>query len=179
MTSYIKHIYNPSLVRNVEGKIPNMQTLNRTYSMKKSEIKNGWFSIDGENLVVGRLAAEISKLLRGKHKPDYTPHMRCGDHVIVTNAHKVVFTGNKTDDKIYYRHTGYPGGIREATPKLVASRGFPERILRKAIERMLPKGPLGRDMIRMLYLYNTSEHPHAAQQPTVIDFGAQNRKNRR
>ena len=150
-----------------------------TYSAKASELDKKWVLIDAEGLVVGRLASIIAKILRGKTKPTYTPHMDCGDHVIVINADKVVFTGKKYKDKVYYRHTGYPGGIKSTTPKEIMTGRFPERVLYKAVERMLPRGPLFRDIMTHLRLYKGSEHPHIAQQPTVLDVKVMNKKNSR
>lgn len=149
----------------------------RTYSMKASEIQKDWILIDAEDLVVGRVASIIAKILRGKHKATYTPHMDCGDYVVVINADKVKFTGKKYTDKVYYRHTGHPGGIKETNPKNIMTGRFPERVLMKAVERMLPRGPLFRDILTHLRIYAGTEHPHTAQQPTVLDVKAMNRKN--
>ncbi len=149
-----------------------------TKPAKPAEVVKKWHIIDAEGLVVGRVASIIANILRGKHKPSYTPHVDCGDNVIVINADKVVFTGKKLDNKIYYKHTGYPGGIKEVTAGKILDGRFPERVLEKAIERMIPRGPLGRDQMRNLRLYNGTEHPHAAQNPAVIDVGAMNRKNK-
>ena len=149
-----------------------------TFSAKASEIKKDWVLIDGEGLVVGRLAAVIATRLRGKHKPSYTPHMDCGDNVIVINADKVAFTGKKLNDKVYYKHTGYAGGIKEITAQKVLEGRFPERVLEKAIERMIPRGPLGRQQMRNLRIFAGAEHPHEAQNPEVIDLASRNRKNK-
>ena len=151
----------------------------RTYSAKPTEINKEWILIDAQDLVVGRLASIIAKILRGKHKATYTPHMDCGDNVIVINADKVVFTGKKFTDKRYYRHTGYPGGIKETNPKEIMNGRFPERVLQKAVERMLPRGPLFRDILVNLRVYCGSEHPHEAQQPRVLDVKSLNSKNSR
>lgn len=150
-----------------------------TYSAKPSEIQKEWILIDAQDLVVGRVASIIAKILRGKHKATYTPHMDCGDYVVVINADKVVFTGNKYNDKRYYRHTGHPGGIKETNPKEIMTGRFPERVLFKAVERMLPRGPLFRDIMTHLRVYCGTEHPHTAQQPTVLDVKSMNRKNSR
>jgi large subunit ribosomal protein L13 len=115
--------------------------------------------------------------LRGKHKAAYTPHVDCGDNVIVINAEKVVFTGRKREQKVYYHHTGYPGGIKERTAKHILDGRFPERVVEKAVERMLPRGPLFRQIMGNLRVYKGTEHPHAAQQPETLDVGALNRKN--
>ena len=150
----------------------------KTYSAKPSEIDKKWILIDAEGLVVGRLASIIAMRLRGKHKPTYTPHMDCGDNVIVINAAKVVFTGRKRDQKNYYHHTGFIGGIKERSAKSIFEGRFPERILEKAVERMLPRGPLGRKQLGNLRVYPTAEHPHEAQKPEPLDVGAMNRKNK-
>ena len=150
----------------------------QTRSIKPAEVEKKWHIIDAEGLVVGRLATIIANHLRGKHKPSYTPHVDCGDHVIVINAHKVKFTSNKADKKVYYKHTGHPGGIKETTPAKVLEGRFPHRVLEKAVERMIPRGPLGRDQMRALHLYNGTEHPHDGQNPTVLDVASMNRKNK-
>ena len=155
-----------------------MRTINKTYSMKKSEIDKKWYVIDATGIVVGRLAAEVSKLLRGKHKPTYTPSMDCGDYVIITNADKAVFTGKKEKDKTYYWHTGYIGGLKSATPKSMRLRGFPERIVHKAISRMLSSGPMSRQHMRNCKIYcSDQEHPHGGQTPEPIDLRVRNKKN--
>jgi large subunit ribosomal protein L13 len=151
----------------------------RTYSATPADIDKGWVLIDADGLVVGRLAAIIATRLRGKHKPSYTPHMDCGDNVIVVNAEKVVFTGNKRREKIYYRHTGYPGGIKSNTAQDWLGGRHPTRVLEKAVERMMPGGPLTRRQLRNLKLYAGAEHPHAAQQPVPLDVAALNSKNSR
>jgi large subunit ribosomal protein L13 len=148
-----------------------------TYSAKPSDIEKKWVLIDAKGLVVGRVATIIANLLRGKHKPTFTPHMDDGDHVVVINAEKIVFTGNKTQDKIYYRHTGHPGGIKERRPFEVLGGKFPERVLMKAVERMVPRGPLGRLQMTHLRIYAGPEHPHAAQNPEPLDIGSLNPKN--
>jgi large subunit ribosomal protein L13 len=149
----------------------------KTYSAKASEIEKKWVVIDADGLVVGRLATLIATRLRGKHKPGYTPHMDCGDNVIVINAAKVLLTGNKLKDKVYYHHTGYVGGIKELTAGAIMAGKFPGRIVEKAVERMLPRGPLGRKQLSNLRVYAGAEHPHEAQQPDVIDVGSMNPKN--
>jgi large subunit ribosomal protein L13 len=148
-----------------------------TFSAKPAEIEKKWVLIDAKGLVVGRLATIIAMRLRGKHLPIFTPHVDCGDNVIVINADKVVLTGRKRDQKVYYHHTGYPGGIKERTAKFILDGRFPERIVEKAVERMLPRGPLGRQQFGNLRVYGGTEHPHAAQTPAVLDVGAMNRKN--
>ena len=148
-----------------------------TYSATPSEIDKKWVLIDAEGLVVGRLAALIATRLRGKHKPMYTPHMDCGDNVIVVNASKVLLTGNKLKNKVYYWHTGYIGGIKERTAGAIMSGKYPERVVEKAVERMLPRGPLGKRQLSNLRVYAGAEHPHEAQQPQTLDVGALNVKN--
>jgi large subunit ribosomal protein L13 len=149
-----------------------------TRSIKPAEVEKKWHLIDAEGLVVGRLAVVIANHLRGKHKPSFTPHVDCGDHVVVINADKVKFTGNKLTDKRYYKHTGHPGGIKETSPAKVLEGRFPERVLEKAVERMIPRGPLGRAQMRALHLYAGSEHPHAGTQPVALDVASMNRKNK-
>ena len=151
----------------------------KTTSTKTAEVQKNWVLIDAEGLVVGRLATIIAMRLRGKHKPSYTPHMDDGDHIIVINADKVVLTGRKRDQKMYYHHTGFIGGIKERSAKFILEGRFPERIVEKAVERMLPRGPLGRQQLSNLRVYKGAEHPHVAQQPTVLDIGALNPKNKR
>ena len=149
-----------------------------TRSAKASEITNEWIVVDAEGVVVGRLASFIALRLRGKHRADFTPHVDTGDHVVVINAEKVALTGNKMKDKIYYRHTGYPGGIKERVAGKVLSGKHPERVLEKAVERMMPKeSPLARKQLSKLRVYAGTDHPHAAQNPKTIDFKSQNRKN--
>jgi large subunit ribosomal protein L13 len=148
----------------------------KTYFAKPGEVEKKWVLIDADGLVVGRLAALIATHLKGKHKATYTPHVDTGDNVIVINAEKVVFTGAKTEDKVYYRHTGYPGGLKERTPRqLYAKR--PERILELAVGRMLKRGPLQRKLMRNLKVYKGATHPHEAQQPEPLDVKTLNRKN--
>jgi large subunit ribosomal protein L13 len=151
----------------------------KTYSAKPAEVDKKWVMIDAQGLVVGRLASIIALRLRGKHKPSYTPHVDCGDNVIVVNAEKVVLTGRKVQQKVYRHHTGYVGGIKERTAKFILEGRFPERIVEKAVERMLPRGPLGRVQLGNLRVYKGPEHPHAAQSPEPLDVGAMNRKNKR
>jgi large subunit ribosomal protein L13 len=149
-----------------------------TASLKPADVEKKWIVIDAENAVVGRLATFIAMRLRGKHRADYTPHVDCGDNVIVINADKVKFTGRKLDQKIYYWHTGHPGGIKERTAGKVLGGRFPERVLEKAVERMLPKeSPLARRQMTHLRIYTGAEHPHVAQNPEVVDFVGKNSKN--
>jgi large subunit ribosomal protein L13 len=149
----------------------------KTFSAKPAEVEKKWILIDAANLVVGRLATLVAMRLRGKHKPTFTPHVDMGDNVVVINAEKVVLTGRKLDQKIYYRHTGYPGGIKERVARKVLEGRFPERVLEKAVERMLPRGPLGRQQLKNLRVYAGAEHPHEAQQPEALDVAALSPKN--
>jgi large subunit ribosomal protein L13 len=149
-----------------------------TASLKPAEVEKAWIVIDAENVVVGRLATFVAMRLRGKHRADYTPHVDCGDHVVIVNADKVKFTGRKLDQKIYYRHTGHPGGIKQITAGKQLTGRFPERVLEKAVERMLPKeSPLARKQMTHLKIYAGAEHPHAAQNPETIAFAEKNAKN--
>lgn len=141
-------------------------------------VEKKWILIDAEGLVVGRLASTVANILRGKHKPSFTPHIDCGDNVIIINADKVRFTGNKLKQKIYYKHTGYAGGLKEITAGKVLEGRFPERVLEKAIERMIPRGPLGRQQMRNLRIFSGAAHPHEAQNPEVLDVASMNRKNK-
>ena len=151
----------------------------KTYSAKPSEVEAKWWLIDADDVVLGRMAVIIADRLRGKHKPTFTPHMDCGDHVVVVNAEKVRLTGNKLKDKTYYRHTGHPGGIKEATAGAILEGRYPERVILKAVERMLPKSKLGRHQLAHLRVYAGPENPHVAQQPTALDMAALNPKNKR
>ena len=148
-----------------------------TSFIKKKEVKNNWLLIDAENAVVGRLAAYISVVLRGKNKSQYTPHMDNGDFVVVTNIEKIKFTGKKFNNKKYYRHTGYPGGLKSSTPSLLINKK-PEEILKLAVKRMLPGGPLAKKQLLKLKIYKGKLHPHAVQNPKIIDFGKINSKNK-
>jgi len=151
----------------------------KTYSAKPGEVEKKWVVIDAEGLVVGRLATIIATRLKGKHKPSYTPHVDMGDNIIVVNAAKVVFTGKKHECKLYHWHTGYPGGIKTRTPRQILEGKFPGRVVEKAVERMLSRGPQHRRLMANLRVYAGSEHPHAAQNPTKLDVAALNRKNTR
>ena len=151
----------------------------KTFSAKPAEVTKKWVLIDAKGLVVGRLATLVAMRLRGKHLPTYTPHVDCGDHVIIINAAHAVLTGRKRDKKVYHNHTGFIGGIKERTAKSILTGRFPERIVEKAVERMLPHGPLGRRQLGNLRVYPHADHPHAAQQPEKIDIAAMNRKNKR
>ncbi len=156
-----------------------MQTeASKTYNTKPADIEKKWVLIDAEKLVVGRLASIIALRLRGKHLPTFTPHVDDGDHVVVINAEKVAFTGRKREKQTYYKHTGYPGGLKSVTADKVLEGRFPERVLHKAVERMMPKeSPLARRQMKHLHIYAGSEHPHEAQQPEKLDIAAMNAKN--
>ena len=145
--------------------------------IKKKDIKQDWYIINAQNVVVGRLAAYISKVLRGKNKSTYNPHMDNGDFVIVTNIDKMKFTGKKLNNKIYYRHTGHPGGIKESTPAFLKEKNKTEQILKLAVKRMLPGGPLAKKQLTKLKIYNGDKHPHDVQKPRIINFEQLNKKN--
>ena len=151
----------------------------RTYSAKPSEIEKKWWIIDAEGLVLGRLATIVAMYLRGKHKPTFTPHMDCGDNIVIVNAEKVRLTGSKRSAKTYYWHTGYPGGIKSRTADKILDGDHPERVIQKAVQRMITRGPLGRVQMGNLKVYGGSEHPHEAQQPVMLDVGSMNAKNKR
>ena len=150
-----------------------------TFSQKPAEVQKKWVLIDAEGVVLGRLAALVASRLRGKHKPTFTPHVDDGDNVIIINADKVKLTGRKYTDKKYYWHTGHPGGIKERTARQIIEGRFPERVVQKAVQRMLPEGPLARQQLRNLRVYAGSDHPHEAQSPEVLDVAAMNSKNKR
>jgi large subunit ribosomal protein L13 len=150
----------------------------KTFSAKPADIDKKWLLIDADGLVLGRLASIIAMRLRGKHKPSFTPHMDCGDNIVVVNAEKVQLTGNKRSDSIFYWHTGYPGGIKGRSKGAILEGKHPERVIQKAIERMVPRGPLGRRVMKNLRVFAGPDHPHEAQQPAVFDVAALNRKNR-
>lgn len=151
----------------------------KTYSAKPSEVEKKWVLIDADGVVLGRLASQVAKILRGKHKPTFTPHIDCGDNVIVVNAEKVKLTGKKLSDKVYYWHTGYPGGIKDRTAGQIIEGAHPERVILKAVERMITRNSLGRQQMKNLRVYAGAEHPHEAQQPEVLDIAAMNPKNKR
>ncbi len=153
--------------------------MHQTYSAKPSEIERKWWLIDAEDLVVGRTATIIANILRGKHKPMFSPNLDCGDHVVVINAAKIKFTGNKLADKTYYWHTGHPGGIKQRTARQILEGNFPERILENAVSRMISRGPLQRDIMVKLHIYAGAEHKHQGQTPQVLDIASMNRKNKK
>ncbi len=151
----------------------------KTYSMKAGEIDKHWLLIDADGMVLGRMASEVAKILRGKHKVGFTPHLDCGDNVIIVNAEKVHLTGAKLKNKTYYRHTGYPGGIKSITAGKILEGAHPERVIYKAVQRMLGGGVLSREQLKNLKIYAGSEHPHGAQSPVVLDLASRNVKNKR
>ena len=151
----------------------------KTYTAKPADIEKKWLLVDADGVVLGRLAAVVADRLRGKHKTTYTPNMDCGDHVVVINAEKVRLTGNKANDSIFHWYTGYPGGIKERSKGAILAGKHPERVIIKAVERMVPRGPLGRRQMGHLKVYTGTTHPHEAQQPQVLDVAAMNRKNKR
>ena len=150
----------------------------KTFSAKPAEVTKKWVVIDAKGLVVGRLATLVAMRLRGKHLPTYTPHVDCGDNVVIVNAAHVVLTGRKRENKVYFKHTGYVGHVKERTARQILEGRFPERVLEKAVERMIPRGPLGRAQMRALHLYAGTEHPHAGNQPETLDVASLNRKNK-
>ena len=154
-------------------------TAMKTYSAKPGDVSRAWTLIDADGLVLGRLASEIARRLRGKHKPTFTPHIDCGDNIVVVNAEKVHLTGAKRDKKIHNWHTGYPGGIKSRTYGAMLDGAHPEKVIEMAVRRMIPRGPLGRAQVRKLHVYAGAEHPHEAQQPEALDFAAMNPKNAR
>ena len=149
-----------------------------TFTQKPADVVKKWVVIDAEGLVPGRVASIVANRLRGKHKPTFTPHVDDGDAVVIVNAGKVQFKGGKAEKKVYYRHTGYPGGIKERTAQQILDGRFPERVMEKAVERMMPGGPLSRQQMRSLYVYAGPDHKHEAQQPEVLDVAAMNPKNK-
>ena len=149
----------------------------KTYSAKPAEVEKKWVVIDAENAVVGRLAAIVARRLRGKHLPTFTPHVDCGDNVIIVNADRVTLTGRKREDKTYYWHTGHPGGIKQRTARQILEGKFPERVVEKAVKRMMPDGPLARRQLKNLRVYAGPDHPHEAQQPEKLDISAMNARN--
>lgn len=151
-----------------------------TYTAKPSNVKRRWYVIDAEGMVLGRLASEIAKILRGKNKPEFTPHINTGDNVIVINAEKVAVTGKKMDDRIFFWHTGHPGGIKQRTIRERLEGKYPQRVIEKSVERMMPKeSPLARKQMKSLHVYAGATHPHEAQNPEVLDLAKRNRKNKR
>ena len=150
----------------------------QTRSLKPAEVSKAWVVIDADGLVLGRLAALVANRLRGKHKPQFTPHVDCGDHVVIVNAEKVRVTGNKAEQSVFYWHTGYPGGIKGRTVRQRIEGKHPGSVVEKAVERMITRGPLGRQQMQNLHVYAGPEHPHAGQAPAPLDIAAMNRKNK-
>jgi large subunit ribosomal protein L13 len=150
----------------------------QTRSVKPAEVQKNWWVIDADGLVLGRLASIVAMRLRGKHKTTFTPHVDCGDHVVVINAEKVKVTGNKAEQSVFYYHTGYPGGIKGRSIRQRLESRYPERVIEKAVERMITRGPLGRKQMKNLHVYGGAEHPHAGQNPQALDLAAMNRKNK-
>ena len=150
-----------------------------TFSQKPAEVEKKWIIIDAEGLVLGRMASIVASRLRGKHKVTFTPHVDDGDNIVIINAEKVKLTGKKYEEKIYYWHTGYPGGIKERTARAIIEGKFPERVVQKAVQRMMPGGPLSNKQLGNLRVYAGSEHPHTAQNPEVLDIASMNKKNKR
>tara|TARA_Y100000816_G_scaffold19604_1_gene12762 strand:- start:2066 stop:2530 length:465 start_codon:yes stop_codon:yes gene_type:complete len=142
----------------------------QTKSLRKEDIKKDWLLIDAKGIVLGRLATNVSNILRGKHKSNYTPHLDCGDNVVIINAEKVKLTGKKLDNKIYYRHTGYPGGIKSTNARKILEGKYPDRLVRLAVKRMIPKGPLGRKQLSNMKVYIGEKHPHEAQNPKLFNI---------
>jgi len=151
----------------------------KTFSLKPADVEKKWFVIDAEGVILGRLASQIALRLRGKHKPEFTPHVDCGDNIIVINADKIKLTGKKRDHDIFFWHTGYPGGIKQRSKGQILSGEHPERVVMKAVERMMPRGPLGRRQMTSLRVFAGAEHTHEAQKPEVLDMAALNPKNKR
>jgi large subunit ribosomal protein L13 len=151
----------------------------KSFELRHQDVKQNWIVVDADGVILGRLAVMIATILRGKHRPTFTPSVDHGDHVVVINAEKIKLTGKKMTDKPFYYHTGYPGGLKARTPEFILSSAHPERVIVKAVERMVPRGPLGRRLMTKLRVYKGNEHPHAAQNPTTVDFAARNPKNKR
>ncbi len=150
-----------------------------TYATKPSDIERKWYVVDAQGVVLGRLSAEIAKILRGKHKPNFVPNIDCGDYVVVINADKVKLTGKKLTDKKYFKHTGWIGGIKEVTAGKLLEGRFPERVIMKAVERMISRNPMGRQQMTKLKVYAGENHPHTAQNPEILDIASRNPKNKR
>ena len=151
----------------------------KTYMARPSDINKKWFLVDAKDLVLGRLSVVLANYVRGKHKANYTPSIDCGDNIVVINAEKVVLTGKKIDDKIHYWHTGYPGGIKSRSYNEIIEGKNPEKAIKLAVKRMIPKGPLGRQQIKKLHIYTGENHPHVAQNPELLNIEAMNKKNKR
>lgn len=164
----------------MSGKIRIAKTVqSKSFELRHQDVKKKWVVVDADGVVLGRLAAALVAILRGKHRPTFTPSVDCGDNVIVINAEKVKITGKKAEEKEFYYHTGHPGGIKARTRAFILSSAHPERVILKAVERMMPRGPLGRRQMTALKVYKGAEHPHAAQNPAIVDIAARNSKNKR
>lgn len=159
--------------------IVNFDFMYKSFVAKPKEINRKWWVIDAKDIVLGRLAATVANILRGKDKANYTPNVDCGDHVVIINAKDVKLTGKKLTDKVYYWHSGYPGGIKSKTAEKILGDKHPERVVEKAIFGMMSRGPLQRDIMKKLKVYAGSEHPHEAQQPEIFDIASKNNKNKR
>lgn len=157
----------------------NKSVQSTSFELRHQDVKKKWVLVDADGVVLGRLAAVIATMLRGKHRPTFTPSVDCGDNIIVINAEKVKITGHKAEDKNFYYHTGYPGGIKARTRAHLLSGEHPERVIEKAVERMMPRGPLGHRQMGNLKVYKGAQHPHQAQNPTIVDVAARNSKNKR
>lgn len=169
------------LLKSLFKKLKLKDTIVKTYSAKPSEIEKKWWVIDAKNIVLGRLASRVANMLRGKHKPSFTPHLDCGDNIIIINAAHVKLTGKKAntkDGKIYYRHTGFPGGIKNTTAGKILAGKHPERVIKMAVKRMITRNALGAKQMSNLYVYANSDHPHVGQEPVIYDFASQNPKNK-
>lgn len=151
----------------------------KTFSIKPADVQKKWFVVDAEELILGRASVVIANYLRGKHKPEYTPHIDCGDNIVVINAEKIAVTGKKLDDKIHHWHTGHPGGIKQRTLRERLEGQHPQRVIKKSVERMMPTGPLAYAQLKNLYVYAGAEHPHVAQKPEALDIASMNSKNKR
>ena len=149
----------------------------KTISIRKKDLGKKWYLVDASDLVLGRLSAFLAQRLRGKHKINFSPNLDCGDYIVVTNARKVSMTGNKLVQKKFFKHTGYPGGLKETNYQTILNGKAPEKVIKNSVKRMLPNGVLGREQLRKLYVYGGNEHPHDAQKPEIIDFKKFNRKN--
>jgi large subunit ribosomal protein L13 len=156
---------------------PSVQS--KSFALRHQDLKKGWVLVDAEGVILGLLAAVLAQILRGKHRPTYTPSVDCGDHIVVVNAEKVKMTGKKAEDSIFYYHTGFPGGIKARTRAKMLAGKRPEQVIQKAVERMMPDGPLARRQLGHLKIYRGAEHPHAAQNPVALDIAARNPKNKR
>ncbi len=171
MTNVVNHIYIDRYISE------DMMALNKTFIPSVKDLKREWFIVDADGLVLGRLASILANRLRGKHKTFFTPNMQCGDNIIVVNCEKVLLKGQKREKKQYYWHTGYPGGIKSTTPEKILEGENPSKVIQLAVKRMIPKGPLGRKILKQLHIFKGSDHPYEAQNPVNLDIKSMNRKN--